>query len=104
MVLDQPMVPVPIPIRFPFPAFATSVGEDVKGATAEGEDPDAPRGLTPEIRRTRLCAGSVHRTWIQGARLSANAVGTVAENAKVDTTTWQEEDSDAGGSGRADRW
>jgi DNA helicase HerA-like ATPase len=28
MVLDQPLVPAPIPIRFPFPAFATAVGED----------------------------------------------------------------------------
>jgi DNA helicase HerA-like ATPase len=27
MVLDQPLIPAPIPIRFPFPAFATNVGE-----------------------------------------------------------------------------
>jgi DNA helicase HerA-like ATPase len=40
MVLDQPMVPAPIPIRFPFPAFATSVGEDLQGTAASGENVD----------------------------------------------------------------
>lgn len=40
MVLDQPLVPAPIPIRFPFPAFATSVGEDASGSTASTDDVD----------------------------------------------------------------
>ncbi len=40
MVLDQPLVPAPIPIRFPFPAFATSVGEDATGAAASTDDVD----------------------------------------------------------------
>lgn len=34
MVLDQPLIPAPLPIHFPFPAFATSVGEDA-GLTGE---------------------------------------------------------------------
>lgn len=38
MVLDQPMVPVPIPIIFPFPPYATNVGEDQDGAIAGQED------------------------------------------------------------------
>lgn len=42
MVLDQPLIPAPLPIRFPFPAFATSVGEDAglsgeKRAEAEAD-------------------------------------------------------------------
>lgn len=40
MVLDQPLVPAPIPIRFPFPAFATSVGEDSDGPGATADDVD----------------------------------------------------------------
>ena len=40
MVLDQPLVPAPIPIRFPFPAFATSVGEDAGGAAASTDNVD----------------------------------------------------------------
>lgn len=35
MVIDQPIVPAPIPIRFPFPPFATNVGE------AGSADPEA---------------------------------------------------------------
>jgi hypothetical protein len=35
MVCDQPIIPAPIPLRFPFPAFATSVGE------AGDTDPEA---------------------------------------------------------------
>ena len=41
MVLDQPLVPAPIPIRFPFPAYATSVGEDATGVSAGTDDPEA---------------------------------------------------------------
>jgi DNA helicase HerA-like ATPase len=42
MVLDQPLIPAPLPIHFPFPAFATSVGEDAglsgeKRAEAEAD-------------------------------------------------------------------
>ena len=36
MVLDQPLIPAPIPLRFPFPGFATNVGEDA-GLTPEAE-------------------------------------------------------------------
>lgn len=35
MVLDQPLIPAPLPLRFPFPAFATSVGEDQGAPEAE---------------------------------------------------------------------
>lgn len=35
MVLDQPLIPAPIPLRFPFPAFATCVAEDVGAGDAE---------------------------------------------------------------------
>jgi hypothetical protein len=35
MVLDQPLVPAPLPLRFPFPAFATAVGEDEGAPEAE---------------------------------------------------------------------
>ena len=34
MVFDQPLIPAPIPLRFPFPAFATTIGE------ARGGPPD----------------------------------------------------------------
>jgi DNA helicase HerA-like ATPase len=36
MVLDQPLIPAPIPLRFPFPAFATNVAEDL-GLSPEAE-------------------------------------------------------------------
>jgi DNA helicase HerA-like ATPase len=28
MVIDQPLVPAPLPLRFPFPSYATNVGDD----------------------------------------------------------------------------
>lgn len=40
MVLDQPIVPAPIPIRFPFPAFATSVGESLRSDVADDQHVD----------------------------------------------------------------
>ncbi|MGH7911006.1 MAG: ATP-binding protein, partial [Candidatus Dormibacteraceae bacterium] len=36
MVVDQPLIPAPIPVRFPFPGFATNVGED-RGLSPEAE-------------------------------------------------------------------
>lgn len=35
MVLDQPLIPAALPLRFPFPAFATSVGEDAGAPETE---------------------------------------------------------------------
>ena len=38
MVLDQPLIPTPIPLRFPFPGFATNVGEDAGFGPAAADD------------------------------------------------------------------
>ncbi len=38
MVLDQPLVPAPIPLRFPFPNFATNVGEGKRVDEAADRD------------------------------------------------------------------
>jgi uncharacterized protein len=43
MIADQPLVPTPIPFRFPFPPYATNVGEDAllrdRGRGAGPDDP-----------------------------------------------------------------
>jgi hypothetical protein len=46
MVLDQPLIPAPIPIRFPFPAFATNVGE------ASSSDPEKEAEEVAELFRS----------------------------------------------------
>ncbi|MBO0746062.1 MAG: ATP-binding protein [Candidatus Dormibacteraeota bacterium] len=43
MVLDQPLIPAPIPLRFPFPGFATNVGEDA------GLSPEAEAAAAEEV-------------------------------------------------------
>src|SRR5205807_5676969 len=46
MVLDQPLIPAPLPIHFPFPAFATSVGE------ASSSDPEKEAEEVAELFRS----------------------------------------------------
>ncbi len=48
MIVDQPLVPTPIPFRFPFPPYATNVGEDAV-LRERARDPQATRAAFEDL-------------------------------------------------------